>query len=330
MGSDSKIRLQKFIADCGVTSRRKAEELIVQGRVAVNGAIETTLGSKVNPDEDVVSVDGELVDLATISKVYLLMHKPRGYVTTLDDPEGRDTVLDLCPEVSERIYPVGRLDYLSEGLLILTNDGDVANMIMHPKHNIQKVYEVKVFGAVSMQILAKLKEGYVLEGRKIRPEAVRVIQQLENKTWLEFRLSEGKNREIRNICEAAGVTIDKLKRVAIANITVDGIAPGKYRFVTKNELLRGLEGGKLNKWNKEKKESYRSSKKTINISKKGAQPSTPADDPKAFVKFRKETYYTTLNEIKQRKEEISAKALAETTVVSNVKKITKRDGRRQF
>jgi 23S rRNA pseudouridine2605 synthase len=233
MNTSLKVRLQKFIADCGVTSRRKAEDLIVQGRVKVNGILATVLGTKVNPQEDVVTVDGELIDMAMVSRVYLLMNKPRGYVTTLDDPEGRKTVMDLCKEVSERIYPVGRLDYLSEGLLILTNDGEVANMIMHPSHNIQKVYEVKIFGAVSLPILSKLREGFVIEGTKVRPEAVRVIKQLKTKTWLEFRLREGKNREIRRICEAAGLTIDKLKRVAIANLSVDDIRPGSYMFITK-------------------------------------------------------------------------------------------------
>lgn len=296
----SGIRLQKFIASCGVTSRRKAEELIILGKVTINGVVVKALGTKINPQEDVVCVKNNPLDPQAISKVYLVMHKPRGYVTTLDDPEGRPTVMDLCQEVSERVYPVGRLDYLSEGLLILTNDGDLANKIMHPRFQVNKVYEVKVYGAVTLEILKKLRAGGKLEdGSIVVPKSVRVIQQLPTKTWLEFRLAEGRNREIRQLCEACGVSVDKLKRVAIEGLTIQDLAPGKYRFYTKKALLRALgineQGEKV-----QVAQDYRSLKKSINIAKKGPQVSLQADH-KLFQKFRKDKYYDFLQGMEELK-----------------------------
>ena len=192
------LRLQKYIADCGFTSRRKAEDLIKQGKVKVNGVISSELGVKVDPVKDVVSIDGQVLDRESIQRHYILMNKPRGVMTTLDDPEGRATVMDYVKEVSERVYPVGRLDYLSEGLLLLTNDGEMANMIMHPSYNITKVYEVKVFGAVNDAILKKLRNGIVFQGHHLKPLTVRVIKQLPSKTWIEFRLGEGRNSKYHN------------------------------------------------------------------------------------------------------------------------------------
>lgn len=293
------VRLQKFIADCGITSRRKAEELITAGRVKVNGIVVRELGSKVNPEDDSVIVDGKVADLNSVEKVYLVMHKPRGVMTTVSDPEGRETVMDLCKEISERIYPVGRLDYLSEGLLIMTNDGDVANTIIHPSSDIVKVYEVKVFGSVNQYLLENLRAGAEVDGVKMVPKSVRVIKQLDTKTWLEFRITEGKNREIRKICEAHNVVIDKLKRVAIGGLPIEGIAPGKYRQVTKKQLLNliGIDtnGRKLND-----AFEFFSEKKTVSLKKVGAQHCTAADD-KAFEKFKKESYFESLQKIKETK-----------------------------
>ncbi|PIK14755.1 pseudouridine synthase [Halobacteriovorax sp. JY17] len=304
----SELRLQKYIADCGITSRRKAEELIVQGRVQVNGDTVRVLGTKVNPDIDAVIVDGQIADLGSIDKVYLVMNKPRGYVTTVEDPEGRKTVMDLCKEVSERIYPVGRLDYLSEGLLLLTNDGEVANMVMHPSFNITKVYEVKVFGSVTETILKKLRNGVQLEEGFVKPLSVRVIKQLPNKTWVEFRLGEGRNREIRKICEACGLTVDKLKRVAIEGLTVEGIAPGKSRYISKKQLLNLIgvdaDGKKL-----EGDRVWMSSKKTVNLKKKGVQAGTAADD-EAWIKYRKETYFKSVKELDERRKQEEEQARA--------------------
>lgn len=306
--SGLQIRLQKYIADCGVTSRRKAEHLITQGRVTVNGEVVMELGSKVDAKNDVVMVDGHLADLNAVEPIYLMLHKPRGYVTTLNDPEGRETVMDLVKDVSERIYPVGRLDYLSEGLLLMTNDGEVANMIMHPKYNVQKVYEVKVFGSVTETILNKLRAGAYLEEGLVKPTSVRVIKQLPTKTWLEFRLNEGRNREIRRLCEAVGLTVDKLKRLAIGNLSVEGVAPGKYRLMSRNQLLSliGLNADGTLMKKAVGTEGFVSSKKTIDLKKKRPQPGTIADD-ETFKKFRRETYYESLKLIQENKDKVAQK-----------------------
>ena len=306
--SGLKVRLQKFIADCGVTSRRKAEHLITQGRVTINGEVVMELGTKVDPKNDVVMVDGHLADLNAVEPIYLMLHKPRGFVTTLNDPEGRETVMDLVKDVSERIYPVGRLDYLSEGLLLMTNDGEVANMIMHPKYNVQKVYEVKVFGSVTETILNKLRAGAYLEEGFVKPTSVRVIKQLPTKTWLEFRLNEGRNREIRRLCEAVGLTVDKLKRLAIGGLTIEGVAPGKYRLMSRNQMLNliGLNSDGTLMKKPVGAEGFISSKKTIDLKKKRPQPGTVADD-ETFQKFRRETYYESLKLIKENKEKVAQK-----------------------
>ncbi|MBL6991300.1 MAG: rRNA pseudouridine synthase [Bacteriovoracaceae bacterium] len=295
------VRLQKFIADCGVTSRRKAEELIAQGRVEVNGVVVSKLGTKVTPQKDVVSVDGQAYNLDQVQKVYVVLHKPRGYITSMSDPQGRKTVMDLCQVFSERIYPVGRLDYLSEGLLILTNDGQVANMLMHPRYNVVKVYEVKVFGAINDQILKRLRKGVQLDEGFVKPMSVRVIKSLPTKTWLEFRLAEGRNREIRKLCDNSGITIDKLKRVAIGGLSIDGIAPAKYRILSKKQLLKavGLQGSGAAIQNPKE---YFSNKKTINIKKQKPRPQATVADDKTFFKFRKDTYFETLEAIKLTKE----------------------------
>lgn len=301
------IRLQKFIADCGVTSRRKAEHLIIQGRVEVNGQVVTELGTKVNPHNDIIMVDGHLADLNAVEPIYLMLHKPRGYVTTLNDPEGRETVMDFVKEISERIYPVGRLDYLSEGLLLMTNDGEFANMVMHPKYNVTKVYEVKVFGSVTETIINKLKAGAYLEEGFVKPTSVRVIKQLPTKTWIEFRLNEGRNREIRRLCEAVGLTVDKLKRLAIGGLSVEGVAPGKFRLMSKQQMLSYIG---LNEDGTARKvlnaEGFISTKKTIDLKKKRPQPGTVADD-ETFQKFRRETYFDSLKQIAENKTQVANK-----------------------
>jgi 23S rRNA pseudouridine2605 synthase len=222
------VRLQKYIADSGITSRRKAEDLITSGQVKVNGVKVTELGTKVDPLDDSVMVRGEIVDHRRVDNIYVVMNKPRGYITSVNDPEGRKTVMDLVAPIKQRIFPVGRLDYLSEGLLLMTNDGELANMIMHPRFEVIKTYEVKIFGRVNEVILKKLKAGTTGPDGVLKPKSVRVIETLPNKTWIEFRLNEGKNREIRRICEAAGVTIDKLKRVAIGALSINSIKPGDW------------------------------------------------------------------------------------------------------
>lgn len=302
----NKVRIQKYIADCGVTSRRKAEMMVREGRVTINGEVVMELGTKVDPYNDVVMVDGSVADLNAVSPVYLMLHKPRGFVTTLTDPEGRQTVMDLVKEVNERIYPIGRLDYLSEGLLLMTNDGEFANLVMHPKYNVQKVYEVKVFGSVTETILNKLKAGAYLDDGFIKPAGVRVIKQLPTKTWLEFRLNEGKNREIRRLCEAVGLTVDKLKRLAIGGLSVEGVAPGKYRFMTREQMLAAIGINMDGSIKKNAKGDFVSAKKTIDLKRKRPQPGTVADD-EAFHKFRRETYFDSLKQIADQKSKVAEK-----------------------
>ncbi len=296
--SNQLVRLQKAIADAGITSRRKAEEMILQGRVSVNGEKTRVLGTKIDPRIDAVVVDNDPIDMGARENIYLVLNKPRGIITSLVDPEGRKTVMDLVQDVTERIYPVGRLDYLSEGLLLMTNDGELANNIIHPREGITKVYEVKVFGAVTPDLLKKLRSGYQSEVGFLKPKAVRVVKQLQAKTWLEFRLTDGKNREIRRLCEAYGLTVDKLKRVAIGGLTVEGITPGGYRVLSKKQLLNLI--GMNQNGEVVADYEYQSPKKSINLRMKGAQNCTAADD-KAFVKFRKGTYFQAINDLDEKK-----------------------------
>lgn len=290
------IRLQKYIADCGITSRRKAEVLITDGLVSVNGKVVTELGTKVDPSQDAVSVEGQFIDQKLVEKIYLVMNKPRGYVSTVSDPEGRKTIMDLCQEVSERIYPVGRLDYLSEGLILLTNDGDFTQSILHPSKEITKVYEVKVFGIVNDSILKKLRGGVSVDGLFLKPDSVRIIGQLPAKTWLEFRLTSGRNREIRKICEENGLTVDKLKRVAIGGLSLDGIKPGHSLLLSKDQISRKI--GLIGK----KRQEYFSQKKSIGFKPTKGQASSKVDAPLAddekFHFLRRDQYFKSLNEIK--------------------------------
>lgn len=295
------IRLQKVIADCGVTSRRKAENLILEGRVTVNGNVVTELGTKVNPYSDVIQVDENTIELSAVDKVYIVMNKPRAYMTTVSDPEGRPTVMELLFGVKQRVFPVGRLDYLSEGLLLMTNDGDLANMIMHPKYEVEKVYEVKVFGHVNEGILARIRKGVMTEDGIMKPKSVRVIEQLPNKTWLEFRLSEGKNREIRKICDAVELTVDKLRRVAIGGLNIQSLPVGQYMFTTRKELLKAI--GLNDHGERVLKKTFISAKKTLSpkkMTKIVAKTARPADDKK-FQNFRKDKYYETISSMKDAK-----------------------------
>jgi 23S rRNA pseudouridine2605 synthase len=301
--SSRELRLQKFIADCGVTSRRKAEEMIEDGRVEVNGQIVTQLGTKVNPKKDSVLVDGRPIDLGSVNNVYLVFHKPRCVMTTVSDPEGRPTVLDYCKDINERIYPVGRLDYLSEGLLILTNDGEVGNMIMHPSSNVEKVYEVKVFGIINEQILKGLRAGATVEGETLVPKSVRLIKQLPGKTWLEFRLNEGKNREIRKLCEAVGVVVDKLKRVSIGGLSIDGISPGRYRMYNKNELLKEIGFMKNTHGYTLVQKEFVSAKKSIRFKKRQNFTGTLANE-RVFQQYNRDIYFETIKKKKELAQQI--------------------------
>ncbi len=288
------VRLQKFIADCGVTSRRKAELLIEQGKVKVNGKTCTTLGTKVDPNTDVISLDNQIISLDAVCKTYIVLNKPRGVLATISDPEGRKTVLDIIPPFKERLYPVGRLDFNSEGLLILTNDGDLAQKLAHPSYGVVKVYEVKVFGAINSKILAELKKERQFPEGKVKPESVRVIEQLPQKTWIEIRLTEGRNREIRRICEEVGISIDKLRRVAIGGLALGSLRAGDFRMPTERDLLAQL--GKVD--GKIGSNKYVSNKRTVDLLKKGPQPTRLATD-RYYQQYNKENYRNTIESRKE-------------------------------
>jgi len=233
-------RLQKIIAAAGVASRRKAEELISSGRVQVNGQVVTELGSKADTETDHIRVNGKLLQGAQ-RHVYLLLNKPKGYVTTVSDPENRPTVMDLIRGVKGRVYPVGRLDYASEGLLLLTNDGDLAHRLMKAASHVPKTYVVKVAGTPTEEALAKLRAGVSIatdDGKRVRsgPAAVRVVKEAAN-PWYEITLIEGRNRQIRRMFEAVGHHVEKIKRVRYGPLSLD-VPPGEFRPLTGKEVER--------------------------------------------------------------------------------------------
>lgn len=237
MPNKNEVRLQKFMAECGVASRRKCEEIIEQGKVKVNGHV-AHIGDKVNPKKDLVTVRGKKINKDE-RKYYIMLNKPRGYVTTVSDELGRKTVMDLV-DVDARVYPVGRLDKDSEGLLILTNDGSFANALTHPKHNYAKVYRVTVRPAVNDEILNKLRSGIEIDGRKTAPCDVNIITEEEGRVVLEFILREGRNRQIRKMCEAVNLEVARLKRISIGPVKLGMLQTGKTRRLTDNEVKKLL------------------------------------------------------------------------------------------
>ncbi len=224
----------------GISSRRKAEELILLGHVTVNGKVVNTLGTKADPVEDVIAVDGKALETST-EKVYYLLNKPRGYVSTTEDPQGRQTVMNLMTGIKTRVYPVGRLDYASEGLLLFTNDGEVANKLMHPSSGIRRVYAVKIKGELSEENLKALRKGVQLSDGFIRPLRVAKREHLRNKEWIEIQITEGKNLEIRRIFAVLGLDIDRLRRIGLGPLRIDGVPVGKYIRISKKDIEAVLE-----------------------------------------------------------------------------------------
>lgn len=239
MANNNIVRLQKYMADCGVASRRKSEELIANGKVKVNGHV-SKLGDKVNIKKDIVTVRGKRISNNS-SKHYIALYKPRGYVTTVSDNLDRKTVMDLVKDVDDRIYPVGRLDKDSEGLLLLTNDGEFSNLLMHPSHELSKVYRVTVRQKVTDEIIDNLRQGVIIEDRKTAPCEVVTILEEENRTVLEFIIHEGRNRQIRKMCETQNLTVIRLKRIAIGSLKLGHLTPGKWRELTDNEVEKLLK-----------------------------------------------------------------------------------------
>jgi 23S rRNA pseudouridine2605 synthase len=237
-------RLQKIIAHAGFASRREAESMIREGRVTVNGRVVTELGSKADPARDHIKVDGKLITRAETHR-YILLYKPKEVMTTVEDPQGRRTVIDLIKGVRERIYPVGRLDFHSEGLILLTNDGDLAFKVSHPQHGSVKTYHVKVRGVPEERLIAKLERGITIDNKRTLPCEIRRMKTTgrstgrgedEGNSWFEVKLREGRTQQIRKMFQAIGHPVSKLRRVAIGPLSDPRLGPGDYRELTKSEV----------------------------------------------------------------------------------------------
>ncbi len=228
-------RLQKIIAGAGISSRRAAEELILAGRVRVNGRIVTELGAKADPREDKIEVDGKR--LVAEDLVYYVLHKPKNVVSTLSDPEGRPTVGEMLGRLGGRVYPVGRLDFPTSGVILATNDGAFANGLLHPRRAVPKTYVVKVQGLMSAEDLDRWREGVELDDGPTLPATARLIRHEEDKTWFEVTITEGRNHQIRRMGDATGFRVMRLARTSFAGITHDGLKPGQLRPLTSEELL---------------------------------------------------------------------------------------------
>ena len=229
-------KLQKLISRAGLTSRRKAEQWIEQGRVSVNG-VAAQLGDRADLEHDKVTVDGRLLS-PPAEQVVVLLNKPRGYVCTMQDPQGRPMVTQLISTISLRLYPVGRLDYNSEGLLLLTNDGDLAHRLMHPRHHVEKCYLVKVQGHLSRAGQQRLAEGVQLEDGLTAPARLKSLRHSGPNSWFEIVLKEGKNRQVRRMCEAVGHTVLRLKRIRIDFLELGDLKTGTFRRLTPAEIVR--------------------------------------------------------------------------------------------
>jgi len=237
-------RLQKFLARAGVASRRHCEELIAEGRVQVNGAVIRTAGTRVQPQRDRVQVDG--VRVRTEAPVTVMLHKPAGYITAVSDPEGRPVVVSLLPRTGlPRLFPVGRLDWDTEGLLLLTNDGELANILTHPRHGVPKVYHAKVKGRPSPEALRRLVRGVVSDGERLSASGVEVLRTTRENTWVSVHVLEGRNRQVRRMCEAVGHPVMKLLRVSLGPLALGQLSRGQWRRLLPSEIA-ALEALKTN------------------------------------------------------------------------------------
>ena len=229
-----KIRIQKALSECGITSRRKAEELIKQNLVSVNGKT-AKIGDKVDLSRDKISVDGKLV-ACEVKKYYIMLHKPRGFVSTTSDKLSRKCVADLVRDVPAKIYPVGRLDKDSEGLLLMTNDGDFSNAILHPSRHVEKKYRVTVKPKANEKQLVKLSSGMEIDGYKTEPARITVLKDVEDRTVLEVIIKEGRNRQIRKMCEQVGLNVARLKRISIGQLKLGMLQPRQWRDLSIQEV----------------------------------------------------------------------------------------------
>lgn len=229
-----KERLQKYMAACGVAARRKCEEIIEEGRVKVNGNIVTELGFKVDPELDEIVVDSKLIKLEE-RKVYILLNKPEGYVSTVKDERGRKTILDIV-KVNERIFPIGRLDYNTSGMILLTNDGDIYNRIIHPRKEVNKVYIAVIEGTPSKDKIDEFCNGIDIGGYITAKAKFRIIEKLQDKSKVEIIIHEGKNRQVRRMCEKIGHPVIALKRISVGNIKLGNLRRGEWRYLDENEI----------------------------------------------------------------------------------------------
>ncbi|MBI5599255.1 MAG: rRNA pseudouridine synthase [Deltaproteobacteria bacterium] len=237
-------RLQKIIAQAGIASRRKAEEMILQGRVMVNRRVVDALGSKADPEKDTITVDGRNIFFAARKRVYLLLNKPKGFISALSDPMKRPVVVDLLKKVKGRVFPVGRLDLDAEGVLLLTNDGEFSNRLIHPRFSVHKKYLVKVKDVPDGKDMEKLEKGVRLEDGKTLPAKVRFVRKTTENSWIEITVTEGRNRLIKRMCMAIGHPVAKLRRVEFAGVGLGKLKPGEWRFLTQKEVER-LKGGEI-------------------------------------------------------------------------------------
>lgn len=236
MAEANKVRLQKYMSECGIASRRKSEELIEQGKVRVNGVV-ASVGDKINPKKDTVTVSGKKLVRQKECK-YIMLHKPRGFITTMSDEMERKCVAQLIEDVPVRVYPVGRLDRDSEGLLLFTNDGEFANALTHPKKHVSKTYRVTVRPGVTEEQLAAITDGIIIDDRKTAPAEVRVVTREENRVVLEIILYEGRNRQIRKMCEQLGLEVARLKRTAVGSVKLGMLKQGDWRELSEDEVRK--------------------------------------------------------------------------------------------
>ena len=231
-----KERVQKIIAKSGLASRRKAENMITDGRVRINGLVLKELGSLADPSRDIIEVDGSIISQPE-NKVYIILHKPPGYITSLKDPQNRPVIRSLLSIIPERIFPVGRLDYDTEGLLVMTNDGNFAQILQHPKNNIERRYLVKVKAIPSKAKIDKLQKGIYLDGIKTGKAKIKIIERTDRNSWLEVVIWQGRNRQIKQMFDAVGHRTLRIIRTDFGPLCLDNLKPGAFRFLTKKEIM---------------------------------------------------------------------------------------------
>jgi len=230
-------RLQVIIAKAGITSRRKAKLMIQEGRVKVNNRVVREPGMQVDLARDTIRVDGKIIQNLE-PKLTIILNKPKGVITTLSDPQGRVTIKDILPRFKQRLFPIGRLDYHTEGAILLTNDGELCHMLQHPRYGLKKVYLVKVKGKPSESDLDRLRRGIFIDGRKTTSAKVRRMDKKGTHTWLEISIREGRNRQIRRMCQAIGHPVLKLKRIQVGPLSIGKLKPGEFRVLTRHEIDR--------------------------------------------------------------------------------------------